>query len=489
MLRGSPIILEAVDTLARAVVELAPDPRFSPVEPRVLLVGGYVRDLLLGREAKDCDVEVYGVEANKLHELVVSLFPRVELIGSSFGILKVWLAEGHELDIGVPRKESKVGKGHRGFVIESDPALPLREAARRRDFTVNAIAIDPLTEAVHDPFSGLEHLQRGELRYVDRQTFIEDPLRVYRGVQLAARLEFGLEDKTFALMKDMVARGELTELSKERVTDELKKLLLRAEAPSRGFDYLRDLGVIDRHYPELAATFNTQQEPEWHPEGTVWTHTLMVIDAAATLIRQASRELTEADRLTVMLAALCHDLGKPLTTKIEDGRVRSRGHEDAGEAPTREFFSRLAFSKQLIEQAVRIVKDHLKPSILRRQHEQGELDDRQYANATRRLLKRLGDVPLEVFLTVTEADTRGRGFADALTAPYVSGQSIRQVIAQHDLLVAAKEPLLSGGEIIELLGLPPGPRIGELVKLLESARDEGLISTKDAAIDFLQTKI
>lgn len=486
MLKGPPIILEAVEVLAKAIAELPPDERYAPTAPRALLVGGFVRDVFLEREAKDADVEVYGVAPDKLEEMVRELFSQVESVGSSFGILKVRLAEDYELDIGVPRKEAKVGPGHRGFSVETDPGLSLRDAARRRDFTVNAIAIDPLSGATHDPYGGLDDIKGYVLRHVDADTFREDPLRVYRGVQLAARLEFVIEDKTLSLMKEMVTKGELEELSKERVTDELKKLLLKAEKPSRGFEYLQDLGIISRYYPELEALRTTQQEPEWHPEGSVWTHTLLVIDVAARLIHE--REFSAEDQLTVMLGALCHDLGKPSTTKSENGRWRSKGHEEAGEQPTKQFFTKGIFGKTIEQRVIRIVKDHLKPGVLLRELEKGQLDDKQYANAIRRLLRRLGDVPVEVFLTVTEADKRGRGFADALTAPYVTGERMRRAIAENDLLTAVKTPLLSGGEIIELTGVTPGPKVGELQKIVEEAQDAGTIATREEAITFLRQR-
>ena len=289
------ILVAAVTRLAEAVADQPADPRFTPTEPRALLVGGSVRDLMWGEPPKDVDVEVFGLAPDKLEALVRQLFSRVDVVGASFGILKVFLDEGHELDVGLPRKESKTGKGHRGFVIESDPALTLREAARRRDFTINAIALDPLTGALHDPFDGATDLERKVLRVVDEKTFSEDPLRVYRGVQLAARLQFSIDGRTLSLMKTMVHHGALDELTKERVTDEWKKLLVKAEKPSIGLKLMLELGMIERYYPELAALMNTPQEPEWHPEGDVWIHTNMVIDQAAKLLAS----LTGVSRPTI----------------------------------------------------------------------------------------------------------------------------------------------------------------------------------------------
>ena len=480
-LAQEPILVEAMTKLAEAVLALEPDAAFAPVTPQAVVVGGYVRDLMLEKHPKDADIEVYGVAPERLHELVKKLFGNVDVVGQTFGILKVLLGDGYELDVALPRKESKVGTGHKGFIIESDPGLGFREAARRRDFTVNAIALDPLTGIIHDPYDGVTDLANDILRVVDEDTFQEDPLRVFRGVQLAARLEAQIEPKTLHLLKAMVQRGQLDELSKERVTDEWKKLLLKARRPSLGLELMRELGIVKKYYPELEALIATPQEPEWHPEGTVWIHTGMVIDQAARLIRQSERGLKLDEALNVMLGALCHDFGKPLTTKVEDGRIRSKGHEEAGEAPNRSFLGKFIFGVEMTDRIARITKDHLKTTRYWKSLEKGEVDKKQYANILRRLLRRLEGVPVEVYLTVTEADKRGRGVENAATDPYLEGELFRKTLAEYDLVTQAQTPLLSGGELIAEFGLQPGPRIGELMKAIEDARDEGQIETVDDA--------
>ncbi|MDQ5951897.1 MAG: hypothetical protein QG626_24 [Patescibacteria group bacterium] len=499
-LAQDPLIVAAVTRLAEAVLALEPDQAFAPAEPRAVIVGGYVRDLMLGKHPKDADVEVYGVPPKQLHELVTKLFGHVDIVGQSFGVLKVLLAPGYELDIAIPRKESKVGAGHKGFIIESDPGLSFREAARRRDFTMNAIALDPLTGLVHDPYGGLDDLAQDILRVVDESTFQEDPLRVFRGVQLSARLNATIEPRTMHLLKQMVSRGDLNELSKERVTDEWKKLLLKAKQPSKGLELMRELGIIQKYYPELEALVTTPQEPEWHPEGTVWIHTGMVIDQAAKLIREprgpssgeeekVAAHFTSEEAVTIMLAALCHDFGKALTTRVEDGRIRSKGHEEAGEVPARSFLENFIFGHDLTDQIVKITRDHLKTTRYYLSLQKGEVDEKQYANILRRLLRRLEGVPVEVFLAVTEADKRGRGVADALTAPYTEGDMFRSTLAKYELEFQAKTPLVSGGELIAQLGLAPGPQVGELLRALEEARDDGKISTYAEALEYAKSLV
>ncbi len=480
-------LVQAVLKIAGAVADLPADSRFAPVEPRALLVGGSVRDLVGGEVPKDIDLEVFGVASEKLEQIVRELFKKVDIVGASFGILKVFLESGHEIDIGLPRTESKAGKGHRGFIIESNPALSYREAARRRDFTINAIGLDPLTGMIYDPFDGAGDLERKLLRVVDEQTFTEDPLRVYRGVQLAARLDFALDGRTFSLMKTMVQQGALNELTSERVTDEWKKLLGKALRPSIGVKLMFELGIIDTYYPEIAALVNTPQEPEWHPEGTVWVHTNMVIDQAARIARQPERAFSAQDQLLVVLGGLCHDFGKALTTRVIDGRIRSLGHEEAGEAPVRSFFDRLSFGQEVTNAVVKITKDHLKTTRYYKSFLKGEVTEEQYANSVRRLLRRIAPVSHEIFLAVTEADKRGRGFAQAETEPYPEGAMLRQTLDQYDLLIAAKTPLVTGGELMQTFALEAGPKIGVLLKAIEVARDEGEVKTKTEALAFVKT--
>lgn len=461
--------------------------RLAHKVPRALLVGGAVRDLLLGVPTNDADVEVYGIKPDALEKILRELFTRVDVVGASFGVYKVTLDEGRMLDVAIPRTESKTGKGHKGFEVIGNPSLEVVEALRRRDFTINAIGMDASTGEIIDPYNGRADLADKLLRVVDERTFVEDPLRVFRGIQFVARFGLKVEPKTFALMKQMVENGDLDELSKERVTDEWKKLLLKSSCPSTGLSMMRELGIISHYYPELAALINTPQEKDWHPEGDVWIHTLLVVDECVRIGAQfpPSRGIKGVENLVAMLGALCHDLGKPLVTKIIDGKIRALGHEEAGVEPTKSFLKRFTFGDDVTHDVAAIVPNHLKPTTLYRSFQKGELNERQYANAVRRLLKRLGGVPLDIFLAVTEADTRGRGSASDV-GEYEPGAFMRQIITKNDLEVAAKTPLVTGAELIAEFGLVEGPKIGEVMKAVEAARDEGEIETRDQAIRFIE---
>jgi len=285
---------------------------------RALIVGGWVRDRLLGRASKDIDIEVFGVSSESLRTLLEAI-GRVEAVGESFQVYKLG-----DIDVSLPRRESKAGRGHRGFAVVGDPQMSVEEAARRRDFTINAISWDPLTGDYEDPFGGRADLDRRRLHVVDPSTFADDSLRVLRAIQFVARFELEATEETKAICRGIA----LDDLPAERVWGEIEKLLA-ANRPSIGFALGLELGVVAKLFPELQALVGCVQEPEWHPEGDVWVHNLQVIDQA----RRRVDDLDRGPRVAVMLGAVCHDLGKPATTAFVDGRIRSIDHEEQGVAP------------------------------------------------------------------------------------------------------------------------------------------------------------
>ena len=290
---------------------------------RPFIVGGAVRDALLGLPAKDLDIEVFGLPAEAVREVLAAFGP-VNAVGEAFTVFKLSGLEGIEgaVDVSLPRRDSKAGPGHRGILAVGDPSLSLEEASRRRDFTINALLFDPVRGEVHDPHGGARDLAARILRAVDASHFGEDPLRALRAVQLAARFELTVDPATAELCRSMPLR----ELPAERVLGEIEKLLLEARRPSIGLRLMKEWGMLPVLAPELVPLADTPQDPEWHPEGDVWTHTLLAIDQAAPLLEGLDRPRA----LAVMLATLAHDLGKPGTTQRIDGRIRSLGHEEAG---------------------------------------------------------------------------------------------------------------------------------------------------------------
>jgi tRNA nucleotidyltransferase (CCA-adding enzyme) len=424
---------------------------------RALIVGGWVRDRLMGRLSKDIDLEVFGIAQDRLPALLAP-FGRVEAVGQSFPVYKV-----AGLDVALPRRESKSGRGHKGFDVKGDPSMPLASAARRRDFTVNAIAWDPLADRYEDPFNGIADLNRGLLRAVDLTTFGDDSLRVLRAIQFAARFEFTLDGDTAALCK----RIALDDLPAERIWGEIEKLLLTARRPSIGFTVALDLGVIDRIVPEMRGLVGCLQEPEWHPEGDVWTHTLMVIDMARTL----NADLDRPRLLTVMLGAVCHDLGKPSTTAFMDGRIRSLGHEEAGVPPTHSVLDRLNVHTidgfDVRTQVVGLVAHHLKPGMFRKAEQVGD-------SAFRRLAQK---VDLELLARLARADCLGRtGHFDCSAMDWFLARA-RALGVEH----RPPPPLLMGRHLLDL-GLSPGPAIGELLHRVYERQLDGDVRTVEEAI-------
>jgi tRNA nucleotidyltransferase (CCA-adding enzyme) len=425
---------------------------------RALIVGGWVRDRLLGRASKDIDLEVFGIQPDPLRALLTRFGP-VNAVGESFTVYKVG-----GIDVSLPRRDSKTGPGHRGFIVEGDSTMSVADAARRRDFTINAVAFDPLTGEYLDPFDGREDLRTRTLRAVDPQTFGDDSLRVLRAVQFAARFDCTLEPGTRSLCE----RIPLDDLPAERVWGEIEKLLLEAARPSAGLALARDLGVIRRLFPELAALVGCPQEPEWHPEGDVWIHTLMVIDEARTRID----DLDHAPKVTVMLGALCHDVGKPPTTAVIDGRIRSMDHEQAGVEPATRLLDRLNVHTfggyDVRSQVLGIVAHHLKPLAF------AKAIPRAGDGAFRRLALK---VDLELLGRVAEADCRGRAGEFDCSGIRWFLERARELGVQH----AAPEPLLLGRHLLAL-GVRPGPRMGVILRQVYESQLDGRITSIEEGI-------
>ncbi len=487
--------MEAVSLLAARLKALPLDPEHPELEPRALLVGGFVRDALVDVKPKDADVEVYGVMPERLEKLLQQYFPgKVNRVGQRFEVLNVAVEEGITFDVSIPRRDSKTGKGHGGFTVTGDPSMSIEDAARRRDFTFNALAADPLTGEVFDYFNGIEDLKKRVLRMTDAKSFPEDHLRVYRGVQFTARLNLTVDPETFALMKSMVPEEEMTLIKPDSITKEWEKLLLKSDEPSRGLELARELGIIERFYPELHALIGTQQEQEWHPEGDVWIHTMKVADAAAKIIRREGFAETEA--LQTMVGAIGHDLGKPPTTKFENGRWRSLAHEEAGREPVRAMLSRHTFGEDVVHAAETIAAEHLKPgmlyaSLMKGDKTSGAMTEKSYTNAVRKLLRRIHPLSWRVLVAASEADSRGRGNAIGWDEPYAAGARFAAAVEQNQLGTDPVGKLVRGEDILSIakeedVKIKPGKIFGTLITAVEAARDAGTVTTKEEGLALLR---
>ncbi|MEW5981115.1 MAG: HD domain-containing protein [Acidobacteriota bacterium] len=425
---------------------------------RALIVGGWVRDRLLGLPGKDIDVEVYGLPQERLRS-VLGTFGRVDAVGESFTVYKVM-----GLDVALPRRESKAGRGHRAFEVRGDPAMTIGEAARRRDFTVNAILWDPLTGRYEDPVGGRVDLDRRVLRAVDRATFPDDSLRVLRGMQFAARFGLSMDPSTRELCRSI----DLDDLASERVLGELEKLLLLPSRPSSGFELGRELGVIRRLIPEMEALIGCEQEPDWHPEGDVWVHTLMVIDEARGLVD----DLDRARALTLMLGAVCHDFGKPSTTVFAEGRIRSPNHEPAGVPLALAWLDRLNLHTldgfDVRRHVVGLVAYHLAPGMWHTS------PSPVGHTAFRRLAQK---VDLDLLSRLARADCRGRTGAFDCSAMDWFLERARGLGVEH----RPPDPILMGRHLLAI-GMSPGPNVGRILKDVYEQQLEGTITTLDEAL-------
>ena len=443
---------------------------------KAIIVGGSVRDHFLGLPIKDYDVEVYGLEDMEELGEVLAGYGSVNLVGKSFGVLK-FTYDGEEYDFSFPRLETKIGVGHRGFEVEVDGTLSYKKAAIRRDFTINALGYEIETENFLDPFGGQDDMQAKVLRHIDDTTFIEDPLRVYRAVQFCARFGYSLADETFVLCQKMVADGMLEELPKERVYAEWQKLLLKSPKPSVGFELMRELGITKRYFPELHALIDIPQSPQWHPEGDVWVHTMMTLDAMQEEleIRNEKLEMEDRQKLKFLFAILCHDLGKATHTSIDDeGNIRAIGHEEAGIKPTKSLLYRLTDEHDFIDALLPLVEHHLKPS----QFYHGKAK----ASAFRRLATK---VNIEELVIVAKADFLGRMTAESLAGIYHAGEWMLEKARVLKVESKPLVPLLQGRDLIAL-GLEPSPRFKVILDEVYVQQLEGKLETRDEALVFVK---
>ena len=433
-----------------------------------MLVGGCVRDRLMGVEPKDWDVEVYGVEPAKLRE-ILDTFGDVNAVGEAFTVYKI----GSDLDVSIPRRERKVGRGHKGFVIEGDPNMSCEEASKRRDFTINAILQDVLTGEIVDCFGGREDIKNKLIRHVSSETFAEDSLRVLRAAQFAARFEFNIDAETVAICKTI----DVTDLPKERIWGEFEKILLKARQPSIGLRWLYDLGVVEQLFPEMQSLVGVPQEPEWHPEGDVDIHTLMVADEARKLID----DLPYPKQVAVMLGAVAHDFGKPPTTQFFDGRWRSHSHDEAGVVPTISFLDTLGIftldGYDVRNQIVQLVKYHLKPGEYYKANSKNPVGD----GAFRRLARK---VEPDLLYRVAKADSLGRN-PDWLPPEKRFGSEAQEWFIEkvRELQIEQKppEPILMGRHLLEL-GLEPSPQFKKILDAVYEMQLDGKIADLDDAI-------
>lgn len=457
-----------------------PEPLFQVLEalrrvgrPRV--VGGSVRDWLHGEEPKDFDVEVPGVSFEQLHR-VLAPFGSTDVVGRSFGVIKLRI-DGTEYDFSLPRRESKIGAGHRGFAVQPEPNLTDVEAAARRDFTINAIAYDPFSRQLIDPFDGERDLRLGILRHTSG-AFVEDPLRVLRAFQLGARFNFTLAPETVDLCRSI--SESFNELPAERVWGEWAKWAEKATKPSRGLEILEQTTWL-RHFPEIAALRGTLQDPHWHPEGDVFTHTGHCLDALVA--SPEWRDATVENRRMLSFAVLAHDFGKPATTVFAERRGSLRwispGHEAAGGPLAETFLQRIGAPLEIATRVRPLVVNHL----AHHSSDGSPLTD----TAVRRLARRLAPASIDELCTVMRADHNGR-------PPLHSVDTLNRIqelqTKAHSLTLdrGGPRPLILGRHLIEL-GQLPGPQFKPVLDEALEAQLDGVFSDEAGGRAWLRNRL
>ena len=440
-----------------------------------VVVGGSVRDALRGIEPKDFDIEVYGISYDLLAEFLETR-GRVDVVGKSFGVVKFTGSGEQTWDFSIPRRDSKTGRGHRDFLATFDKTITLREAASRRDFTINAMAYDPATGELLDFFGGQEDLSAGVLRATS-EAFAEDPLRVLRGMQFACRFDLKVDPATAAMARAIA--GEYATLAKERIAEEFMKWAVKSAHPGRIGEYLTATGWM-AHFPEIADLFGVPQDPDWHPEGDVGVHTMHVVNEAA---RIAEREgLADDDRAVLVFAALAHDFAKPATTQLREREGRQRwtswGHEPAGGPMARAFLDRIGVKSAIAEQVVPLVENHLAHHSIGR-----DVTPR----AVRRLAMRLAPASIAQLVRVIEADASGR----PPLLPGVPPAAAKILAAAEAEAVESRPqaPLILGRHVLPYFDNRPGVHIGEVTRAAYEAQADGAFSTEAEAAQWLEEKL
>jgi len=393
---------------------------------------------------------VHGVQAEDLRA-ILEQFGEVITIGKSFGVYAV---RGYDIDIAIPRKEKNTGRGHRDFEIYTDPFLGEEAAARRRDFTINALMQNVLTGEIVDCFGGREDLKNGVIRHIDSDSFVEDPLRVLRAAQFASRFEFKVADETMDLCRQI----DLSALPKERVTAELKKALCKGRKPSLFFDVLREMDQLDCWFPELVSLIGLEQDPIFHPEGDVWTHVMAALDKAVVYRNRAE------EPFRFMLVPLVHDLGKIETTEEVNGRIHAYNHEKVGLPIVSRFLHRLTNDAGLIRYVMNMTELHMRPNTV------------AYAKSSIKKTNRLFDEavsPYELILFST---------IDMFSERY-EGERKDNLEFLLDRLEIYKEymsrPYVTGKDLIDA-GLSPGENFKEILGYAHKLRLAGV--PKDEAL-------
>lgn len=404
---------------------------------QMFYVGGYVRDLILGRKNKDIDVEIHGIAVKDALTILES-FGAVDEIGASFGVLKI---KSLDIDFTFPRHESKSGDKHTDFDINIDPYMGLHAAAKRRDFTMNAIMQNVITKEIIDPFNGLFDMNCELIRLIDPDTFVDDALRPLRAAQFAARFGFDIDPEIIKIAQTI----DYSHLSKERIFEEINKALL-APTPSIAFKYLYDMGILQQILPEVAILSTIDQDPIHHPEGDVFNHTMMVLDEGAKLKDRVH------EPLFFMWSCLLHDIGKAKDHFIDDdGHIRNNGHDITGAKMVRPTLNRLTTNKKLMSYVEKMTRYHMRMHIL-------------LTMSDIKIKRIMLDSDMHDLLFLNKADTYGRQTSpEKKESALMFDQKVTRINNLSNDGFGKITPIIQGKDLIRL-GLEPGPEFKSILE-------------------------
>jgi tRNA nucleotidyltransferase (CCA-adding enzyme) len=427
-------------------------------EGSLYLVGGIVRDILLGvtEDSPDTDYVACGIEYERLVSLLEP-YGRTHLVGKSFGVIKFDAPDGVTVDISLPRTEISTGEGHRDFAVRHDPSLPIETDLERRDFTINSMALGLRDDRLVDPMGGRKDLEERLLRVNRESSFLEDPLRMLRGVQFKARFDLSVELETRLLMEKHA--DLLGTVSVERVREELDKLML-AKCPSDGFVLMHETGLLRKVLPELEETWGVEQN-EFHPDD-VFFHSVKSCDEAPP-------------RHVVRWAALLHDIDKPKMKRVVDGRTVFYRHQEEGAETARRILERLRFPADFTRRVSLLVEQHM-----------FNITDEWSDGALRRFVAKVGRENLQDLYALRIADMSSRDYESADADVEWIEEKIERVLKEDDTLKRS-DLAISGGDVMELLGIEGGRRIGEVLQtLLERVMDDPSLNKREILIDLVK---
>jgi len=424
------------------------------------LVGGCVRDMFLRTTLKDYDIEVYGLTLSKLNEILSKFSETVNIEKDC--VIKIRYLD-YDLDFALPRREIKEGDGHSDFKFLPDPFMLVEEASKRRDVTINSMLFNPFTKEIVDYHGGMRDLSLRLIRHTSDR-FDEDPLRVLRIMQFAGRFDFGVAEETSKRCASLF--DKFGTISVERVWIEFKKLLC-SKKPSNGLKFLCDCGWI-YHFTEIDKLRGLQQNPEWHPEGDVFNHTCHVLDYDVSGLVT----LTDEEHLVYKLACLCHDFGKAVTTIIEDGKIKSPGHEANADDLIEHFLVRIGCPQKYFEPVKTLTRTHMYIA-----HVSGSINSR---NVKRLLVKlRKGNVSFDQWFALVYSDHMGRPPLNDIPKDLFK---VKEVVSTMKLEKETIDPIIKGVDILEL-GFKEGPEVGRMIKLFYECQLNEEFKTRREALD------